>query len=142
MVATLSNGDPRNIYQLSKTLGWSYGKTERRVARLIEAGVLHSRHSMENGRSVHRVSVDPIVPAGGSSNDVENDGSVQLLKDGARSIMEAFLHLHGIFSKLPRMKIDPTPGLIDYCKEAGMEPSTVIMLLDKAHDIARANLKG
>ncbi|MHA1681846.1 MAG: hypothetical protein ACTSUE_12620 [Promethearchaeota archaeon] len=113
----------KNVYQISKILGWSYGKTERKISSLIGSGRLYTMQNIENGRSVRYISRNPISYNGASAGGKAGENHV---------LVKAYRHLYGIFKKLSDIKHDPTPGLISYCEENALDPPVIIRLLDEA----------
>ncbi|MHA1793836.1 MAG: hypothetical protein ACTSVI_14425 [Promethearchaeota archaeon] len=121
----LSNYDskPINIYQLSKQLGWTYGKTERKINKLIQEGRVYFSYNIENGRMVRHLSLKPL-----KSRD-----EINVIQDkvDVNTLQEAFKHLYGIFKTLKAIKKDPTNGLLKYCKDNNLDPMKIINLLDE-----------
>ena len=116
-----------SIYDLSRVLKWSYGKTERKVKALLDAGKLHSTLTTRNNRTVRLLSVTPLE---GTAHQVAT-GKEGKTAD-APELRDAFKHLYGIFKELKNVSVDPTRGLISYCERENMDPATLIAMLDRA----------
>lgn len=49
----------RSIYELSKLIAWSYGKTQQAVQRLIEKGLIEAKQEIRNNRLCALISETP-----------------------------------------------------------------------------------
>lgn len=121
VVDTIAGNQKVNIYQLSKILDWSYGKTQQTVDHLIKSGKIHASYQNSRGRRVKLLSTKPIEMTRAPTNEANNE------------IILAYKHLYGIFKELKGAKIDPTPGLLAYAEKHDMEPKNLVSILDKAN---------
>ncbi|MHA1370206.1 MAG: hypothetical protein ACTSWN_13890 [Promethearchaeota archaeon] len=85
----------KHLPALKNSLGWSYGKTERKVARLAEQDELYSKYRFEKGRMIKLISIKPISEF---SNEIR-ERSNNISKD-YEILQEGFMHLYGIFKEL------------------------------------------
>ncbi|MHA1700001.1 MAG: hypothetical protein ACTSWN_14265 [Promethearchaeota archaeon] len=117
-----------NVYELSRILGWSYGKTERKISWLVQNGEIYSIYKNKNGRNVKLLSLTPI-------NETSTDASGSNSNEDHEIVKKAFLHLYGIFKELKHVKIDPTKALLSYATSQGIDYKELIDLFDKSRVI-------
>lgn len=129
----LANKDFKGIYSLSKEMNWSYGKTERRVNKLLKSGEIFSSIDIENGRTVRILSLEPVEEDKINVLNPADDNEISY-SDNFSLFKRAFKHLYGVFLELKAApKIDPTVGLLNYCKaHPEVEMDMLLKLLDDA----------
>ncbi len=59
LLKTIHSNPSRSIYELSKLLSWSYGKTQQAVQRLIEKGLIETKQEIRNNRLCALISEVP-----------------------------------------------------------------------------------
>lgn len=50
LLRAIHSNPARGIYELSKSLDWSYGKTQQAVQRLIEKGLVEAKQEIRSNR--------------------------------------------------------------------------------------------
>jgi hypothetical protein len=126
LLRLISGNDRISIYDLSQLAGWTYGRMQQKVTRLIEAGQVYWIYGQENGRTVKLLSAHPFSPEEISPNKSTTSPECD-------TIRVAFRHLYGVFKELKDNGLDPTDGLISYCEKQGLEPKNLVDLLDRAN---------
>jgi hypothetical protein len=126
LLQLISGNDRISVYDLSQLAGWTYGRVQQKVAKLIKAGQVYSIYGQENGRTVKLLSAHPF--SSGGMQPFENPAYPE-----SNTVREAFKHLYGVFREFNENGLDPTDSLIFYCKKQGLEPKDLVDLLDKAN---------